>query len=513
MTTIKNSLQTLYNHQNAAGALPYAGPAVNFIGNSDAYHMWTLIGTASYYQYSADKPWLDAIYPKYKTALNYITAKIGADGLLNVTASADWARGNSGGKNIEAQAIMYRTLITCATVARAEGDTATADGCTQKAATLKTAVNASGYWNAATGLYRDTPASSVYPQDGNSLAVWFGMVPSSEVGLSISQALSKRWTPVGAPTPEKSSTSVHPFPGSMEAMAHFAAGDDAAGLDLLRLEWGYMLNAPYGTASTYWEGYRTDGSSDYSGSYISAAHGWSAGPTATLTFYVLGIHPDADGGAGYDLVPHPGTLKHVEGQLTTPGGVITQSYDVNGPTFSGRYSAPAGVLRTVAAPTFGRTVRLILDGKEVTPTRTDDRYVYLDAQPGEHTLVTCPAASCGTGDVGGTVPPTLSLTLGAPAAFGAFVPGVDRTYEASTSATVTSTAGDATLSVDGGKLSNGAFTLLEPLQIAFSTSSWSAPVSNDAVTIGFKQHISANEPLRTGSYSKTLTFTLSTTTP
>jgi hypothetical protein len=38
-------------------------------------------------------------------------------------------------------------------------------------------------------------------------------------------------------------------------------------------------------------------------------------------------------------------------------------------------------------------------------------------------------------------------------------------------------------------------------------------VSNDPVTIGFKQHISATEPLRTGAYSRTLTFTLSTTTP
>src|SRR4051794_250698 len=31
MVTIKNSLQTLYNHQNAAGALPYPGPGVNKI--------------------------------------------------------------------------------------------------------------------------------------------------------------------------------------------------------------------------------------------------------------------------------------------------------------------------------------------------------------------------------------------------------------------------------------------------------------------------------------------------
>jgi hypothetical protein len=33
------------------------------------------------------------------------------------------------------------------------------------------------------------------------------------------------------------------------------------------------------------------------------------------------------------------------------------------------------------------------------------------------------------------------------------------------------------------------------------------------VPITFKQSIAANEPLRTGAYSKTLTFTLSTTTP
>ena len=38
-------------------------------------------------------------------------------------------------------------------------------------------------------------------------------------------------------------------------------------------------------------------------------------------------------------------------------------------------------------------------------------------------------------------------------------------------------------------------------------------MSNDPVTITFKQHVDATDALRTGSYSKTLTFTLSTTNP
>jgi hypothetical protein len=55
---------------------------------------------------------------------------------------------------------------------------------------------------------------------------------------------------------------------------------------------------------------------------------------------------------------------------------------------------------------------------------------------------------------------SLSLTLGAPASFGAFTPGVSDDYTASTTANVISTAGDAALTVsDPGHLANGAFTL------------------------------------------------------
>ena len=97
-----------------------------------------------------------------------------------------------------------------------------------------------------------------------------------------------------------------------------------------------------------------------------------------------------------------------------------------------------------------------------------------------------------------------------------------------------STAGDATLSVadpsstNTGKLVNGSFALPQTLQatanggtyapVGGSASptallTYSGPVSNDPVTLGFKQSIGANDALRTGTYSKTLTFTLSTTTP
>ena len=192
--------------------------------------------------------------------------------------------------------------------------------------------------------------------------------------------------------------------------------------------------------------------------------------------------------------------------------------------------------------------RLDAHGIRVEPRGPDTYYVPLaqplrglvnivldPAQPPEP-IVAAKRVSCVeiSAPVGGTVPATLSLALGTPAAFGAFTPGVARDYLASTTATVTSTAGEATLSVadpspvNTGKLVNGSFALAQSIQSnagggAFapvggsssptSLKSYDGPASNDVVSIGFKQSIAANEPLRTGSYSKTLTFTLSTTQP
>jgi hypothetical protein len=42
---------------------------------------------------------------------------------------------------------------------------------------------------------------------------------------------------------------------------------------------------------------------------------------------------------------------------------------------------------------------------------------------------------------------------------------------------------------------------------------WGTPTASEAVPVDFRQSIGATDPLRTGTYSKTLTFTLSTTAP
>lgn len=176
------------------------------------------------------------------------------------------------------------------------------------------------------------------------------------------------------------------------------------------------------------------------------------------------------------------------------------------------------------------------------PDRPDDRYLqvpsyprlasalnalidYVPQHPGGDDETEVSASST----VGGEVPATLGLTTGAPASFPAFVPGVARDYDTSLPVTVTSSAADAVLSIADpspvapGHLVNGALALPQPLQarvgagafaqLPATLAGWSGPVASATVDVGFRQSIGATDALRTGRYAKTLTLTLSTTTP
>jgi hypothetical protein len=160
----------------------------------------------------------------------------------------------------------------------------------------------------------------------------------------------------------------------MEVQDHFAAGDDLNAPTLVRREWGLMLNGPAGHGSTFWEGFRSDGSFDYGGTYMSLAHGWATGPTSALTFSVLGLSPT--GTSPYDFAPHPGDLTHVEGTITLPQGTVAGSwdYDPAAGTLGETLTSPAGSTGKIGVPTYGSTdVTVTVDGATVPYDRRPGR--------------------------------------------------------------------------------------------------------------------------------------------
>jgi predicted extracellular nuclease len=212
--------------------------------------------------------------------------------------------------------------------------------------------------------------------------------------------------------------------------------------------------------------------------------------------------------------------------------------------------APAGDAYSYKFDGHLQTLDHVLVSAGVLSRESDVRYIHFDndyyARPtgdgtgeSDHdpplaTFTLAKGAGTSTdGTVTGTVPSTLALTLGAPAGLGAFLPGVSADYTGAMTAQVTSSAADVALSVldssntATGRLVNGAFALAQPLQVnaggAFAPlrsdngplllKSWTTPLTLEPVSLNFKQHVDASEALRTGSYSKTLTFTLTTTNP
>lgn len=203
----------------------------------------------------------------------------------------------------------------------------------------------------------------------------------------------------------------------------------------------------------------------------------------------------------------------------------TFTWEITGGTGAGRFAIDpsTGKLSIPDARRVSEHASYSLD------VRVSDGFHTSDVVP--VSVLTGDLANVDQATAGGSVAATLSLSLAGSATFGAFTPGVAKDYEASVGATVTSTAGDATLTVtdpstaSAGRLVNGAFALAAPLQAAVAGAfapvgaapstlqAYGAPVANDPLTIRFKQSIGASEPLRTGAYSKTLVLTLSTTAP
>ena len=355
LISVQNSLDSLFAIQNtSSGQLPYAGrpfPATY----SATYHLYTLIGIADYYIWSSDLGYLKGKWEQWKLGLEFSLGFIDGSGMMNVTSSADWLHFGMGGHNIEANSILYYTINQGIVLGKVVGeDTNVLDRWADLANGVKTSANKL-LWNSTAGMYHDNETTTLMPQDGNSWAVVSGLADSSDKISSISAGLAARWTPYGAPAVE-AADAVSPFISGFELQAHFLANNASAALDLMRIEWGFMLDDPRMTNSTFIEGYSSDGVLHYApytnDPRISHAHGWATGPTATLTSYVGGIHLLSAGGQTWEISPALGDLTSVDTGFSTDLGdfscQVTASDD--GTITALKFATPSGTNGSVSLP-------------------------------------------------------------------------------------------------------------------------------------------------------------------
>lgn len=341
--SVFNSLESLLRLQKPDGMLPYAGvpfsTKVSFV--SFTYHLHNLISMAYYYQYSGDLSWLSSRWEVFKRGIEWSLGSVDSSGLMNVTSSSDWLRAGMGGhvsstidrypvrllmypQNIEANAILYYTLNQGLNLASVLEDDSVTSRWSTYASNIKSAANEL-LWDATAGLYRDNETTTLYPQDGNTWAIKANMTLDTSQTLVITAALRSRWGPYGAPAPEAGAT-VSPFISGIELESHFLSKNATTALDLMRLEWGFMMDDPRMTNSTFIEGYETTGNLHYApyqnDPRVSHAHGWSTAPTSLLSFFVAGLHLTSAEGKTWHLAPQVGDLSTVDAGFSTRLGIF-----------------------------------------------------------------------------------------------------------------------------------------------------------------------------------------------
>jgi hypothetical protein len=407
LASVKNALQVMFDYQNPDGSFPEAGPPL-LQQNSDTYHMWTMIGTYNYMLYTDDITFVQMNWPKYLKAMEYIYAKVDVDtsGLMNQTGTRDWARWQTGFNNTEANVILYHTLQTGAKLATWLNDTSStslASTWTLRATALQTAI-LTHCLDTSYGAFRDNATdTTLHPQDANSMALVFHLVPpSSPTAHAISTALTRNWTPIGAEAPELPGN-ISPFISSYEIQAHFTLSGQTGttrALDLIRRSWGWYANHRNGTGSTVIEGYRTDGSFGYrrergygyDASYVSHAHGWSTGPTSALTQFVAGLMVTEPAGRRWVVEPRFGDLVRAEAGFVTRLGRFRVGWkkETGGGGYGVAVETPLGTNGVVRLPVYGMNgnVTVVVDDRvlEKDAYREEDGRVVFELEGGVYDI-------------------------------------------------------------------------------------------------------------------------------
>ncbi|CAG8353753.1 unnamed protein product [Penicillium salamii] len=378
LESVKNALQIMYTTQdNSTGAFDESGPPLSQ-KDSDTYHMWSMIGTYNYVLYTNDTDFLLKNWGGYLHAMDYIYGKVTyPSGLLNVTGTRDWARWQQGYNNSEAQMILYHTLKTGSALASWAGDsTNLSTTWSSQAANLKKAIN-TYCWDESYGAFKDNATeTTLHPQDANSMAIMFG-IADDERAASISEKLLKNWTPIGAVAPELPEN-IASFISSFEIQSHFIANQPLRALELIRRSWGWYINNPNGTESTVIEGYLQNGTFGYrmnrgygyDPSYVSHAHGWSAGPTSALTEYVVGLSVVSPLGLEWKIAPQFGDLDFASAGFVTSLGKFEASWKrrSTGHGYVLDFTVPKSSVGKVTLPfiTASKKPSITINGDELT---------------------------------------------------------------------------------------------------------------------------------------------------
>lgn len=294
------------------------------------------IGVWDYFEYSADRAGLEALYPALVENLRRAEGFC-RDGLFSMPAwnLFDWSGADQAPATVihNTQFLVgaIRAARRCADVVGQHGDVEWLEGF---AARLRAALQP--LWDAVRGSYPDAirddgTTSPSTCQHTSALGLLYDTLPEGTRATALRNLLNP---------PEDMVRFGSPFATQYLFEALEAAGAPAVeSLNLIRRYWQDMLDAG---ATTVWETFRNPRSAFPTRSHC---HAWSAAPIHVFTRQVLGIRFASPGGSEMIVSPRPGGLAWARGTVATVHGPFSVAWTALADgALDLRVEAPPGVV-------------------------------------------------------------------------------------------------------------------------------------------------------------------------
>jgi hypothetical protein len=404
-----------------AGTCPDTPPTPTSVGYDQIpeYTAWWVTAVHDYDLYTGDDEFARRMLPDVVRALGYFTSHIDSNGLYSTPPdSTNWHPFDvADGEDAHTNTVIYRALLDGADLERRLGERVTADSYEQQAAALRKAILAD-LWDPSAGAFLLNSSDQMrnHTEDAQVEPVLDGVVTGRQALSALGFVERNLSTTYGVANGQYNddpymSNYISPYIGSTDLLARLSQYQTTSALDLMRREWGHMVNTDPNT--TLWEKMAFDGdAASYSPNQAGAgtvpdntpagrgltslAHGWAGGPIPALSGYILGVRPQTAGFGAWIVEPQPGDLSWAQGQVPTPHGPIASRWQVgtSSSSFKLTVAPPSGTSGTVAVPLLGAPRVIAEDGRVVwngsapvagVHASSDGTYVHFAGVTGTHT--------------------------------------------------------------------------------------------------------------------------------
>ena len=298
-------------------------PTITHINTIMDYTFYWFLSIYDYYRYTGDKEFIESVYPRMQTLMEFCLNRRNQDGLMEGLAGdwvfIDWAEGLSKKGEVSFEQLLLcrslETMALCADLLQIPED----KSFYAKEAKILKDKFFNFYWNDQKTAFVhsriDGQQSDEVTRYTNMFAIFFDYLSDDQQqGVKKNVLLNDNVKKI-----------MTPYMRYYELEALCALGEKDYVMNEIKSYWGGMLKLG---ATTFWEEYNPEkeGAEHYTmyGREFgkSLCHSWGASPIYLLGKYYLGVEPTSAGYETYTVDPYLASQEWMEGKIPTPGGEI-----------------------------------------------------------------------------------------------------------------------------------------------------------------------------------------------